>query len=71
MQKEADFLAATGNIRAKYLRESPKDIFSERDKTYLVKLNSLYFPASQPRNNCEEAYLSLMRDCICARLSQL
>ena len=68
---EAQHLASSGCVREKYLRITPLDISEEEDFTYLERLWELYFPASQPRNAYEEAYLSLMRSCIDERLGLL
>ena len=68
---EAKWLAESGSVREKYLVNTPEDVAEEFDSDYLHRLWELYFPASQPRNAHEEAYLSLMRDCIDFRLSEL
>ena len=68
---EAEFLAESGEVRDKFLLHSPEDVAEETDVEVLEKLWELYFPPSQPHNNYEEAYLSLMRDSIDLRLSKL
>ena len=70
-EKEAQWLANSGSVRLKYLTHSPKDIEDFFNIPLLERLWELYFPASQPRNSYEEAYLSLMRECIDARLTIL
>ena len=65
VEEEWELLRHMGGIREKYLVYSPPDIASIRDGDFLSFLWEAYaFPASQPRNPCEEAYLSLMRDAI-------
>ena len=58
-------------VRAKYLAFTTKDIEEETSIPFLERLWELYFPFSQPRNAYEEAYLSLMRECIDSRLGLL
>ena len=70
-EKEAQWLANSGSVRLKYLTHSPKDVEDFSDIPLLEKLWELYFPPSQPRNAYEEAYLSLMRECIDTRLGLL
>ena len=70
-EKEAAFLAGSGSVREKYLTLSPKDIEAMVSIEDLEKLWEMYFPFSQPRNNYEESYLSLMRDVIDARINFL
>jgi hypothetical protein len=69
--RQAKFLAASGDVREKYLKHSPEEIAKEEDGEYLEELWELYFPCSQPRNLQEHAYLELMRDCINERLLKL
>ena len=59
------------DVREKYLCFTPKDIEEETCIPFLEHLWELYFPFSQPRNAYEEAYLSLMRECIDSRLGLL
>ena len=68
---EAQFYAESGDVREKFLRNSPEDVAEMTDIPTLEKLWELYFPFSQPRNAMEEGYLALMRDCIDARLHEL
>ena len=70
-KKVAQQLADSLCVRAKYLTHTPADIERESSIPFLERLWELYFPASQPRNAYEEAYLSLMRDCIDSRLGLL
>ena len=70
-ERQAQCLADTHCVREKYLTYSPSDIAAESSIPFLERLWELYFPFSQPRNNYEEAYLSLMRDCIDSRLGLL
>ena len=68
---EAQFLAKSGDIRDKFLNYTPEDVAEEEDEEFLEKMWELYFPAGQPHNRYEEAYLQLMRDVIDSRLDQL
>ena len=68
---EAQALVESGDIRSKFLLNSPEDVAEEKDVEALEKLWELYFPPGQPHNRYEEAYLLLMRDCIDARLDML
>ena len=68
---EAQHLAESGDIREKFLVHTPEDVAEEEDVEWLEKLWELYFPAAQPHNKFEEAYLQLMRDIIDCRLEQL
>ena len=68
---EAQTLAATGEVRERYLLHNPADVEKEEDIEYLEKLWELYFPANQPWTCEEEAYLSVMRESIEKRLSEL
>ena len=70
-EKAAAQLASSECVRLKYLTSSPKDIETETSIPFLERLWEMYFPESQPRNAYEEAYLSLMRDCIDTRLDLL
>ena len=70
-EREARFLADTRCVRVKFLLSSPKQVESETNIEFLEKLWELYFPPSQPHNAYEEAYLSLMRECIEIRLGLL
>ena len=69
--REARNLASTGKVREKYLRDSPETVMEMDNSAELERLWDLYFPASQPRNVFEEAYLCLMREAIDDRLLQL
>ena len=69
--KEADLLADSGVVRPKLLRLRPESILEMEDVCYLNELSELYFPASQPWNIIEEAFLSLMRDLIKFRIDEL
>ena len=68
---EAQALVESGDIRDKFLMNSPEDVVEETDVEVLEQLWELYFPPGQPHNRYEEAYLQLMRDCIDARLDML
>ena len=63
-------LADTGYIRIKFLQWTPEDAV-EADVDTLNMLNDYFNPASQAQNFYEEAYFSLMRDAIKARLDAL
>lgn len=68
---EAQILADSGEVREKFLINSPEDVVEETNKAFLERLWELYFPSTQPRNAFEEAYMRLMRDCIDSRLAEL
>ena len=68
---EAQVLAESGDIREKFLNYSPEDVAEEDDVEWLERLWELYFPAGQPHNKYEEAYLQLMRDVIDSRLDEI
>ena len=68
---EAAFLIGTGEIRENLLLYTPDDVDEEDDFEYLHLLGDIYYPHNQPRNAYEEAYLDLMREAICARLTFL
>ncbi|MEO1519076.1 MAG: hypothetical protein AAFV95_29010 [Bacteroidota bacterium] len=68
---QAEFLADSGDVREKYLLHSPDDVAGECNVNYLERLWELYFPCEQPRNLMEEAYQTLMRECIDKRLVEL
>ena len=68
---EAQYLGESGDIREKFLVHTPEDVAEEEDVEWLERLWELYFPAEQPRNKFEEAYLQLMRNIIDHRLEQL
>ena len=70
-EKEAQSLADSQCVRLKYLSCSPNDIEDETSLPFLERLWEMYFPSSQPRNAYEEAYLSLMRECIDNRMGLL
>ena len=63
-------LADTGYIRIKFLQWTPEDAV-EADVDTLNMLTDYYNPASQAQNFFEEAYFSLMRDAVKARLDAL
>ena len=68
---EAQFYAESGDVRDKFLTNSPEDVAEMTDVPTLERLWELYFPFSQPHNAMEEGYLALMRDCIDKRLHEL
>ena len=70
--REALLLSQTGRVREKYLRFTPADVgaMMEEDIPMLEWLWERYFPASQPRSQEEEAYLSYMRESVEARLGE-
>lgn len=62
----------TWHIRSKYLRWTPMEIERIDDRDLLHFLHQKYaFPASQPRNEEEVAYLQLMSEAILNRLLNL
>ena len=69
--KEANLLADSGFVRAKFLLLRPETILEMEDVCYLRELYELYFPPSQPWNIIEEAFLSLMRDLMKFRIDEL
>ena len=69
--REARFLTERGDVRQKFLTHSLEDIEEETDVAVLNNMWELFFPASQPHNAYEEAYLLLMRDAIDIRLAEL
>ena len=68
---DGKWLADSGHVREKFLTYGPDDVRRETDRDFLTFIRELYFPASQPLNIHECAYLALMRDAIQSRLSQL
>ena len=70
-EMEAADLAATGCIRQRFLTWTPDDIEEIDDAESLFDLMKLFNPFSQPQNNFEEAYLSLLRDCCRKRIYAL
>ena len=68
---EAAWLAGTGMVKERFLTNRPTDISQEEDIELLETLFKMYLPDSQPKNHYEHVYCDIMRDCICARLSQL
>jgi hypothetical protein len=68
---EMEWLASTGDVREELVIDDFTEIIEETDRTYLLTLRDLFFPAFQPRNLYEEAYLMNVKDIIDFRLDTL
>ena len=64
-------LADTGYIRIKFLHWTPEDVSEMGDREVLMTIRDYYNPCSQAQNFFEEAYFSLMRDAVKARIDAL
>ena len=64
-------LADTGYIRIKFLHWTPEDVSNMNDRRVLNAIEQYYTPSSQAQNFFEDAYFSLMRDAVKARLDAL
>ena len=64
-------LADTGYIRIKFLTWTPEDVSEMDDRQTLTTIWDYYNPCSQAQNFFEDAYFSLMRDAVQARLDAL
>lgn len=69
--EEARHLAETGEVRECLLLHTPEDIEEINSIAVLVEYEKLYFPASQPQTEEEEAYFGLLRNCVQMRISLL
>ena len=68
---EALFLGGIGDVRSEFIQHDPETEALEEDREVLSEMLKLYEPPSKALNATEEAFLTLMRDCIKVRLSQL
>ena len=69
--EEWRLLRDSGRVHIKYLQYTPEDIDAIGDIDLLKGIFQLYNPSPETQNIFEEAYVSLMRNSLLARFSDL
>lgn len=70
LRKECEWLGSLEEVREKFLIDLD-GVMEETSISWLKTLSELYYPASQPRNLYEYAYVTNVRDLINYRLDTL